>query len=820
MDLSTKRKKPGLIAKREEKQRTTEVHEYVKDMPGIGGKKREKDWEEIFARLKEIKQLYDMRNIPEAIRRALYLRTKHPEVADIHAILGHCYMEQGRFEDAANCFRQALGVDPNHAESQSNLAYIYASKSERLPEALALVNKALESDNMRAEFHHTKGWVLFKTGEIKKSIAAFNNALKIKANYQLARYNLGLAYYIDQNFSAALESFDQVLAINSSHHKAWLFKAICLARQKKAEESLVALEALREKLPKNSILLRVVEDFHARLKLANERHMELPVPEIESPAPIEELMAEALEFRRKGLVTRAKELYLECQRLAPERFEPFYELGKMYAMSGLNKPALSAWDEARKLNPEYYPLELDRGKILHKLKRREQAKESFAKAMALEEKDPEPRYYMGLIAYEEKHFESAESHALAALRLKKNFFKAMALLGMTRIKLNRLKPARDIYETLYAKAPSDSSIKRHARKKIWEITRLMAPNQYPSVEDAMEVKSQMVKKIIKEDSDQQFKPMPEDIEAFDTYGRNTMTVDDKLWVLRHLEKFSSISTPSPAAPLRQRTTAQTMTSKEKQWLVEKLQTTGRNKNKYSLPPQIRVDKFSIKQTASKKSEREPDKADKFTLAGIELAEKGFVQKALEEFNQAKEISPENLEALINLGYMNTILGNFKDAFEAFAQATVHHPKHPLPRLALGNLYWLGGQPEKAFEEWEKSKGIIKLDKSYSLISRSEKIWKRMLDINPMDTDAHSNLGLVYLFSGRLKKALAEFEAVVNLDKSRKEHEFYTAQVYTIMFLHQQNKKMKKEAQAILDRLKKGREPFPHSEKLYSYLGNL
>ncbi len=817
MDLVAKRDNPRIVAKKT----TTEVpvDEYVKDMPGIGGKKAEQNWEEIFARLKEIKDLYLMRNYPEAIRRLLYLRTRHPQVADIHAILGHCYMEQGRLEDARNCFSQAIEIDAKHAEALANLAYVLATREENLPKALEYADRALSLDGMRAEFHHSKGWVLFKTGEVKQAIASFLRAVQIKPDYQIARYHLGLTYYIDRNFVGALDCFEQVIAINPGHHKAWLFKAISLARQKKAPEALIALEALREKLPEKSTLARVVGDLHAKIKLANERHTDIPVPEIKNPAPIERLLAEALEFRRKGLVNHAKEKYLECQRLAPERFEPHFELGEMYAAAGLNKPALAAWERARKLKPDHYQLELNMGKMYHKLGERKKAQENFNRAMTLDEKDPEPRYYLGLIAYEDRHFESAESHALAALRQKENYFKAMALLGMARIKLNRLKPARDIYETLYAKAPSDSSIKRHARKKIWELTRMMAPAMYPSVEDAMEVKSQMVQKVSGAGADKGFKPSPTDAEAFKAYGKNTMTVDDKIWVLKQLEKFSSVSMPAPAAPLRKTTSPQTFTSKEKQWLVNRLQKFDSQSNRYALPPEIKVDKYSIKATSQQKT-RTPDKSDQFVSEALEFAEKGFIDQALKTLEQARSISPENLEVLVNIGYINTIVGNFKDAFSAFAQASISHPDDPLPKIALGNLYWLGGQAEKAVESWKAGKGVIKLDEKFNLIARSEKIWKRMLEINGVDIDAHSNLGLAYLFSGRFKEALTEFQAVTSIDRNRKEHEFYQAQAYVILYLQNNNRSMKKEAEGILAKLKKGPEAFPHSEKLHSFLGSI
>lgn len=819
MDQIARRDNPTEVAAAEKPAKMIEVEQYVKDTPGIGGKDAETRLEDVFPKLREINQLVAMRNHAEAVRRLLYLRSLHPDIADIHAILGHCFMEMGRIDDAAKCFEETISLQPAHAEGLNGLAYIMATKVESLDIALKYINQALAVDGLRAEFHHTLGWVHFKTGEVQKSIAAFARALELKPNYLLARYNLGLANYITQDYKGAIEAFSAVLALNPTHHKALLFKAISQAKTDNAEEAMTTLETLRSKLTEKSILNRVVGDLHAKIKLAHERHTELPVPVIKSPAPIERLMAEAAAFRAKGLVTRAKEKYLECQRLAPERFEPHFALGEMYAQAGLNTPALAAWEKAEKLNPENFPLQMSLGKMHHKLGRPERAREYFNRAQALNEKDSEPRYYLGLLAYEEKRYESAESYSLAALRLKPDFYKSMALLGMARVRLNRLKPARDIYETLYAKAPADSSIRRHARKKIWEITKMMAPAQYPSVEDALEVKNQMVRKVSDADKTVEIKPMPSEEEAIAEYGKNTMTLEDKMWVLKQLEKFGSVSTPTPIAPIRREVTAQTLTSKEKQWVVKKLQGFGQHSSKYALPTEMKAEKFSLK-TTEKPVTRTVDKSDELTRAGLEFAEKGFINKALEEFEKARSISPENIENLLNLGFIHTTQGNFKNAFEVYAQATVIQPKEPLARLALGNLYWLGGQADKALEQWRLVKGKIKPDTEFNILKRTERIWQRMLEIDPMDADAHSNLGLVYMFSGEHKKALAEFQAVTRIDPNRREHEFYQAQIYVLMYIQKDNKNHRKEAEQLLERLVKGPEAFPHSERLKEFVANL
>jgi len=819
MDMIARRDNPVAVAASRRPSTEQEVNETVKNLPGMGGKAAEVRLEDVFVRLREINRLVVMRNHAEAVRRLLYLRTQHPDIADIHAILGHCYMEMGRIDDAALCFEQAILIDANHAEALNNLAYVLATKVEKLDRAIEYINRALAKDSLRAEFHHTHGWVLFKTGEVQRSTVSFIKAIELKPNYLLARYNLGLAFYIMQNFKGALDAFDGVLSINPHHHKALLFKSISQARTNDAEGAIKTLEDLRGRLTEKSVLSRVVTDLHARLKLAHERHAELPIPVIKSPAPIEKLMKEAMEFRSKGLVTRAKEKYLECQRLAPERFEPWFALGEMYAEAGLNVPALSAWERAEKLNPENFPLQMNLGKMHHKLGRHDRAREFFTRAQALEEKHAEPRYYLGLLAYEKQNFESAESYALSALRLKPDFYKSMALLGMARVRLNRLKPARDIYETLYAKAPTNSSIRRHARKKIWEITRQMAPAQFPSVEDAMEVKNQMVKKVTGGEKESGYKPLPSDEKAYAEYGKNTMTIEDKAWVLKQLEKFGSVATPSPAAPLRKRTSDATMTSKEKQWMVKKLQSIGDRSGKYSLPQETRNEKFSLKTTAPTVT-RTPDKADNLVRAGLENAEKGFIQPAIAEFEKARTVSPDHLDNLLNLGYLHTIQGNFKTAFEAYAHAVFKHPDEPLARLALGNLYWLGGQAEKAVEQWRKIKGDFRPDKDFSILKRAEKIWQRMLEINPVDSDAHSNLGMVYLFSGEVNKALVEFKAVANLENQRHEYDFYQAQIYVFLYLTKNNRNHKKEAEQILARLTQGSEPFPHSERLKNFVNRM
>ena len=645
--------------------------------------------------------------------------------------------------------------------------------------------------------------------------------MELNSKYLIARYNLGIAYYLTKDYSQAIETFNAVLELNPTHDKALMFKAIALAKTNNAEEALATLDKLKKSTYPNTALNKVASNLHKKIRLAHERHAELPVPEIKSPAPIEKLMAEANEFRKNGLVTRAKEKYLECQRLDPDRYEPYVALGELYAESGMYLPALSTFEKAYKLNPNDYEITMHMGRMYQKLGKMHYAKEFFARAEAIRYKEAEPKYYLGLIAYESKEFESAESYALDALRVDPNYHKAMALCGLARIRLNRLKPARDIYESLYAKAPADSSIKRHARQKIWEITKMMAPAQYPSVEDAMEVKDNIVHRIYNETNDNtKLKLDQKPSKAVEEYGKNTMTPDDKMWVLRQLDKFSNVKTPTLTAPLKGNVNNQTMSSQEKKWVVQKLQSFNEHSSKYALPDDLKSgSKYALKAT-EKKVERVPDPADTILSSGLINAEKGLIAKALEDFKKAAEISPTNTEALVNLGFLNTTQGNFKDAFDSYAKLTVTNPDEPLGHLGLGNLYWLGGQAEKAVDQWNMIKGDFYVDSNYNLLALNEKVWSRMLEVDPVDVESHSNLGLVYMFSGQSLKALAEFQAVNQLEPGHPEHQFYQAQLYTLLYIQNKNKNHKAEAKRLLEILAQSPQPFPHSDRLKKYVTSL
>jgi tetratricopeptide (TPR) repeat protein len=787
------------------------VEEYVKDNPGLGGRQAEEEWQEILPTFREIEQLRSRDNLPEAIRKLLHLRIHHPQFIQIHSVLGQCYVETGRFEDAIDSFKKALALNPNEAESLGNLAYIYALRGQFLEKAQEMAAKAVKLSPRRAEFHHTLGWVHFRLGDVEKAARHYQQALALRADYPLARYNLGLAQYLAGSFDLALNAFDQVIAANPKHDKALLFRAITLARLKRTEDALKALEEMKKDLPKGETLVQVVDKLHSQMKFAHERDADLPIPAIKHPAPIEKLLEKARDYRDKGLVTRAKELYLQCQRLNPAAFAPHFELGAMYAMSGLNVPALRAWEQAMKLNPNSFDLHLNMGKMYYKINERLKAKESLNKAEGMKPDHPEPSYYLGLIAYEEQKFESAESYALQATRLNQRFFKALALLGMSRIRQARYSQARDVYETIYLRAPQSSSIQRHAQKKLWELVRLMAPNRAPSVPDAMRQKEYLYAKATEPLKNLSFEPPKGPPPKKRKPSIDSLTTADKITVLSRLESFKELPTPPMPGEKGLRQEA------EKRHIQRRLEL-FRLTQKHAPPPPSMSSKYKLR--GAPQPPRPADPGDDYVKQGIAFSVRGLLEDARQSFEKAREVSPGNVDALLNLGFLQTTSGNFQNAFDAFVQAVKTRPGEPQAQMALGNLFWLGGKGKEAVDYWKTVSGEVKPDRTLSVITQTEKVWQRLIADSPGDVDAQSNLGLIYLFTNRPDQALASFKTVLQLDPDRIEHQFYQAACHIMKYLQIKDRAEKKAARERLLGLAAMTPPFPHSGALLTFVNSL
>ncbi len=127
---------------------------------------------------------------PETLWRATLAR--NPSAWMAHNNLGLVLQAEGRADEAAEHYREAVRLRPNYPEALYNLGNVLAAGG-RLAEAEARYEQAVGLDDGFAAAHNNLANVLLMQGKVDQGIAHYRRALEINPKYADARENLAIA---------------------------------------------------------------------------------------------------------------------------------------------------------------------------------------------------------------------------------------------------------------------------------------------------------------------------------------------------------------------------------------------------------------------------------------------------------------------------------------------------------------------------------------------------------------------------------------------------------------------------------------------------
>ena len=131
-----------------------------------------------------------------------------PQFTEARNNLGTVYQEMNALDKAEAEFRRAL-EDPIYANRELpyyNLARLYVLQ-DRLDEALQSARMALQSQPRLAMAHNLQGVILEKRDRLEEAVAAYEQAVRIVPDDILFNYNLGVAYFKNEDYAKAKEAF-------------------------------------------------------------------------------------------------------------------------------------------------------------------------------------------------------------------------------------------------------------------------------------------------------------------------------------------------------------------------------------------------------------------------------------------------------------------------------------------------------------------------------------------------------------------------------------------------------------------------------------
>ena len=157
--------------------------------------------------------------------------------------------------------------------------------------------------------------------------------------------------------------------------------------------------------------------------------------------------------------------------------------------------------------------------------------------------------------------------------------------------------------------------------------------------------------------------------------------------------------------------------------------------------------------------------------GIALAGQGQVSDAVQHFNQALAINPDDAKSINNLGKVLTTEGKLDEAFQDFHHALQLEPDDARTLNNLGAALAARGKPDEAIADVKRA---LQLKPDYAdayynlgniLASRKDfdgavEDYKQALQINPDFPEANCNLGLALARQGNLDEAAQYYERAI------------------------------------------------------------
>ena len=137
-----------------------------------------------------------------------------PQLAVVHSSMGVIYRRMGEYEQAIDCFVEAIRRNPFSFEDTFNLAQLYYF-TERITDAIQAYLHAveLEPDNFDAQLN--LGVCYQQTGDLTQAVEQFQTAIDVDPDRPHAYVNLGVALDAQEKYYGAIRAFKEALERDS-----------------------------------------------------------------------------------------------------------------------------------------------------------------------------------------------------------------------------------------------------------------------------------------------------------------------------------------------------------------------------------------------------------------------------------------------------------------------------------------------------------------------------------------------------------------------------------------------------------------------------
>ncbi|MGC2636563.1 MAG: tetratricopeptide repeat protein [Acidobacteriaceae bacterium] len=171
---------------------------------------------------------------------------------DANYVLGLCYLNANRYDDARKAFAAQFGEDPNSGSAWLLLATML--QHDNLPRQAAVeAQKALDADPQLPLAHFLLGQVALLDSNIDLALKEFQAEQRINPGYAAVYERLGDAYLRTSQLDLAQQSLTKALSLDMSSTGPFILMGRVLLRRQDARTAIMYLQHAEKMDPANYV---------------------------------------------------------------------------------------------------------------------------------------------------------------------------------------------------------------------------------------------------------------------------------------------------------------------------------------------------------------------------------------------------------------------------------------------------------------------------------------------------------------------------------------------------------------------------------------
>ncbi len=238
---------------------------------------------------------------------------------------GNFAFQAGRFEEAAQEYRQALEADPEDPVTRSNLAGALAMLGGG-DAAILQYGEALRLDPLNVTAHFGMGVLSAQRGRDEEAVKHYLVVVEVNSEHRQAQFNLANALSRLGRHQEALPHYGRVSQLDPGNGMARIGEAMTLIQTQQHGQALIRLQEGLDVLPENmeikNILARLLAASPQDTIRDGPRSLELAQLVFAADANVEHAQTLTMAYAEVGQFDKAIELQQDAIRAAEEADRP------------------------------------------------------------------------------------------------------------------------------------------------------------------------------------------------------------------------------------------------------------------------------------------------------------------------------------------------------------------------------------------------------------------------------------------------------------------------------------------------------------------